>query len=190
MLASRRACTPFLPNYLGFRQFFGIADNALRPSAQRYVLKKTLPQTCPLDAYEVIAAIDKYREFIPYCADSFVIERDAENGNTPTVAGLRVGFREYDERFICNVKCSKHEQGSKTGVVIAESLSHALFDHLKTQWTVKPHESLPGATQMELQLTFQFKSLLYHSISSIFANSVTKLVVDAFDSRIRENSSS
>ena len=110
----------------------------------------------------------------------------------PIEAGLRVGFRQYDEKFICKVECKDISTLVKT--VSAESLSHNLFHVLNSKWTIKAHPGRTDYTEVELLLRYQFKSKLYSSVASLFAKSVTELILKAFDRRVyqlkRDNSMS
>ncbi|CCK71957.1 ubiquinone-binding protein COQ10 KNAG_0I01720 [Huiozyma naganishii CBS 8797] len=149
---------------------------------QTYSLSKTVNNASPLQVYDVVSEVGKYKEFIPYCVESFVDKRDPQT-ERPKLAGLRVGFKQYDEKFVCNVACEEVEQGSQY-TVEAESISHHLFEVLNCRWTIKKHPRRPNSSQMDLLLKFQFKSALYNSVSSLFARSVTQLVLNAFDKRV------
>lgn len=166
----------------GSRGFLEMMNPFQEIKVQRYVLPKIINGT-PKEVYEVVSEVSKYHEFIPYCEDSFVNERDPVTAK-PKVAGLRVGFRQYDEKFVCDVHCQSDSTGKDVHVVTAESLSHNLFDVLYSKWTIRPHPTRANTSTVELLLKFQFKSRLYNSVSSIFAKSVTEIVMDAFARRV------
>lgn len=162
------------------RLFFGWESKGDHIKEQKYVLFKTINAE-PRQVYSVVSEIAKYQEFIPYCIESFVNNRNPNDGR-PTEAGLRVGFRQYDEKFICQVTCQSNvDDDVNKFSVIAASISHNLFHVLYSKWTIKPHPTRPNASEVELVLRFKFKSMLYNSVSSIFAKSVTELVMKAFD---------
>ncbi|SMN18911.1 similar to Saccharomyces cerevisiae YOL008W COQ10 Coenzyme Q (ubiquinone) binding protein [Maudiozyma saulgeensis] len=149
-------------------------------STQTYKLVRTI-ETTPRQVYEVVSQIDKYSDFIPYCIDSFIDKRDFITGN-PTLAGLRVGFKSYDERFTCNVNCQELTE-KQNYIVEAESISHNLFKTLSTKWTIVPNPRKHTMSQVELVLKLQFHSVLYNSVSSIFADNLTSLAMGAFAKR-------
>lgn len=152
---------------------------------QHYKLVKTI-NADPEEVYDVVSEVSKYHEFIPYCVESFVNKRNPVD-RKPTEAGLRVGFRQYDERYTCKVECKEKLNGkTQEYSVLADSISHNLFQALSTQWTISAHPTRHNATQAELMLKFKFKSRLYNSVSSIFARSVTELVMKAFEKRVFE----
>lgn len=163
------------------RSLFGL--NFVESKEQKYVFVKTI-NAKPLDVYNVVSEVSLYSNFIPYCTESFVNERSLLT-KRPSVAGLRVGFQQYDEKFVCDVNCKESQVANKDMYSVeARSLSHSLFDVLYSKWTIVPHPRRPGSAQVELQLRFKFKSALYNSVSSIFAKSVTTLVMNAFERRV------
>lgn len=173
------------PEYIIRRTLFDWNIPQEKIKEQKYILLKTI-NALPGEVYGVVSDVAKYEEFIPYCVESFVNKRKALD-NTPTEAGLRVGFREYDEKFVCNVGCNNEVNGnSEDYSVVADSISHKLFYLLYSKWTITPHPERPHSTQVELLLRFKFKSRLYNSVSTIFAKSVTELVMKAFERRVFE----
>lgn len=157
-----------------YRGIFGLHYES---KEQKYVLKKTINASAD-SVYNVISEVSKYKDFIPYCEESFVSKRHHIT-QEPTEAGLKVEFQQYDERFICKVECNLNMK-----TVISESLSHNIFDVLYSKWTITPHPQRSCASEVELLLRFKFKSQLYNQISSIFAKSVTELVMKSFERRI------
>lgn len=161
------------------RTFFNISTEASGKDEQHYILKRKI-NASPKEVYDVVSEVSKYHEFIPYCEESFVNKRD--DVGKPSEAGLRVGFKQYDEKFVCKVDCQDTSDSMKS--VSAESLSHNLFHLLYSKWTITVHPGCSNATEVELLLRYQFKSKLYNSVSSLFAKSVTDLVLKAFDRRV------
>lgn len=139
------------------------------------VLLKDTPER----VYEVVSEVSKYQEFIPYCESSFVNKRDPVG--RPSEAGLNVSFREYKERFVCDVNCQPNKKGY---VVRFDSLSHNLFKELGGSWVITPSVRNKGQSTVHLVLRFEFHSILYNAVSSIFARSATSLVMEAFGRRV------
>ncbi|CAI4051137.1 hypothetical protein SKDZ_15G1460 [Saccharomyces kudriavzevii ZP591] len=163
------------------RHFFGLGATNHVIREQRYVLRKTI-NTHPSTIYAAVSEVSEYKEFIPYCVDSFVDKRNPVD-KKPVIAGLRVGFKQYDEEFICNVTCKEKVNGDDIYTVVAETVSHNLFHLLYSKWTIMPHPTRPNAAMVELLLRFKFKSRIYNSVSLLFAKTVTELVMNAFAKR-------
>ncbi|ODV94416.1 hypothetical protein PACTADRAFT_45148 [Pachysolen tannophilus NRRL Y-2460] len=150
---------------------------------QKYVINKRLNHPVKL-MYEIISQVDKYEDFIPYCTNSFIEEKDPVTGQ-PSRAGLRVGFKQFDERFVCDLKCVVEKQ------VIAQSVTHSLFNHLYSEWNINPLKS-DKQCEIQLILKYDFKNNLYNKISSLFASKISQIMLKAFEQRaidIRKNNS-
>ena len=158
-------------------------DDALRSGTRdmTYTLCKTINGVPPQRTFDVVSQIHRYEEYIPYCKESVVHERDTKT-NWPSMASLRIGFRQYDETFICKVTCDKKH--TDHFMIIADSVSNHLFNGFKWQWDITSHPHRPGSTQIKLSLKFQFKSALYNGVASIFARGLTTLALNSFHKRI------
>lgn len=132
--------------------------------------------------FDVISDVQSYKQFIPFLEDSFVTERDG-NGYA-SEAGLQVGWKQYDERFVCKLTCTPHQS------VIAESITTSVFDSLYTEWRLTPVKSRithsGDLTNCELTLKYKFKNPLYNTVSSMFADQVTSIMIKAFETRVRQ----
>lgn len=146
-------------------------------SSQKYTITKKFQCSQPL-MYSLISRVDLYHEFIPYCTSSFIKAKDPDT-NQPTVAGLRVGFQAFDEEFTCNLECEKPK------LVVAKSITHSLFHFLETEWKITPVENGDHCVAV-LNLKYEFKSMLYNQVSSLFAKKVASLMTMAFEKRAFE----
>ncbi|CAN3353897.1 coenzyme Q-binding protein Coq10p, mitochondrial [Diutina catenulata] len=126
------------------------------------------------DVYSVVSGVDRYNQFIPFVEESFVSKRDQEG--VPTEGGLRIGWQDFKEEFVCQLRCQPGEQ------VIAESLTAALFDQLYTEWNFTPMGK--QMTKVELELKYKFKNPLYNTVSSMFSDQVTTIMIKAFEDRV------
>ncbi|CEP63398.1 ubiquinone-binding protein COQ10 LALA0_S08e01530g [Lachancea lanzarotensis] len=147
---------------------------------QRFLLARTINAPAA-DVYDVVSNISDYKKFMKYCTESVVTKKDEATGR-PTQAGLTVGFLHYDESLECEVQCVQEKNGNYT--VVANSLTHSLFNALQTHWCIKPHPLRPSATEAVLCLEFQFKSSLYNNVASIFGKSAAEHVMKSFEKRI------
>lgn len=153
------------------RSFFSLPFTS--PSLQQYNVSKII-NTNAANVYQVISGVDKYDEFIPFVEKSFINSR-SEN-DTPTEAGLRIGWQQFNEEFACKLICVPNKS------VIAKSLTHSLFDTLDTKWILVPLSD--KITKVELNLAYQFKNPVYNNLSSVFSKQVTNIMIKAFEDRI------
>ncbi|KAK6457932.1 dehydrase and lipid transport-domain-containing protein [Scheffersomyces xylosifermentans] len=133
--------------------------------------------------FEIVSDVTKYQQFMPFVESSFVTKKD-KNG-LPVEAGLRVGWKQFDETYVCKLTCNPND------TVIAESMTTSLFEYFLTEWKITPVKSqlLGGTTDMsrcDLTLKFKFKNPLYTAISSMFSDQVTGIMINAFENRVRQ----
>lgn len=161
--------------------------------------------------YSVIADIEAYPQFVPYCLGSKLISHKAlkESGATNQVnkdvkpwmhggyAGethlleqeLVVGFKAFEERYTSQVECRKWE------MVKATAGDSPLFKCLTSTWTFRSPEEisskqlptrLDDSTYVSLQLAFAFASPLHAAVGEFFWKSVSEKMVLAFEKRVEE----
>ncbi|CCX13701.1 cyclase/dehydrase family protein [Pyronema domesticum] len=139
---------------------------------QRFSATRHLPYDVkPL--YSLIADIDSYRHFLPYCVGSHITKRDPTT-NDPTEADLRVGWGNFDETFRSRVRC---EPGTNCVEATSES---PLFTKLKARWEIEKKEQ--GA-DVRLNVEVAFNNPLYAAASGAVAPKLAQIMVEAFEKR-------
>lgn len=129
--------------------------------------------------FEIVSDVSKYQEFVPFVEKSFISKFDPET-RLPVEGGLRVGWNHFDEEFKCKLHCIPYQK------VVAESLTVLLFDSLYTEWNFKEHKNTYTqqlTCEVELILRYKFKNPLYNSISAMFSDRVTSIMIKAFEQR-------
>ncbi|CAK7903169.1 coenzyme Q-binding protein Coq10p, mitochondrial [[Candida] anglica] len=163
------------------RSFFNFPSSLLpTDKPQEYIVKKRLNFTPEL-LFDVVSDVSQYHEFVPFVEESFVSATDSHN--LPAEAGLRVGWKQFDEKFTCKLTCEKNKS------VKAESLTVSLFESLNTQWKfreVKNPHIRTSSCEVELSLSYAFKNPVYNAVSSLFSEQVTQLMIKAFEQRARD----
>lgn len=155
------------------RTFFHLAST----SQQTYKVSKKI-NVPPSLLFEIVSDVSRYEEFVPFVTKSFINKYLQEK--LPTEAGIRVGWKQYDEEFTCNISCIKDKQ------VISESITILLFDNLRNEWNfkeVKNRFTQELSTFMELKLQYKFKNPVYNAVSSMFQSQVSELMINAFEER-------
>lgn len=114
--------------------------------------------------YSIIADVDSYSSFLPYCQESKVTEWSAKDDNGkrwPAKADLRVGWGGYEEIFTSKIFCIPNSVVEALGgnaqttlprsdlvhysPIIVTPATTNIFRSLSTRWTVKPfHNKLPS----------------------------------------------
>ncbi|CAL5227881.1 g10922 [Coccomyxa viridis] len=123
--------------------------------------------------YAVVAGVEHYKEFVPWCQRSDIIDKKPPGF---VEAELEVGFKMFVERYTSQVHLSPPAQ------VISRVYDSTLFDHLDSTWDFKPGPT-PQSTWLSFTVDFAFKSPLYHHIASVFFDEVVKRMMGAFEGR-------
>ncbi|KAK9773818.1 putative Dehydrase and lipid transport-domain-containing protein [Seiridium cardinale] len=192
------------------RSFFNL------PSAEPQTLAahRTLPYSSS-QLYELIADIDSYTTFLPYCTTSRVTSwsaPDPESGRRyPTAGILTAGWsglsETYSSRVFCVPKLGIVEaiSGNATSSIPASELQkyglrdagpgqsgsgaqEGTFSSLVTRWTVRPLEARGREeewSRVDLSIRFQFVNPLYAAVSSAVADKVAPIMVEAFEKEAR-----
>jgi coenzyme Q-binding protein COQ10 len=123
--------------------------------------------------YTIIADVDSYSSFLPYCVDSKITkwsEPDTNGTRWPSEADLKVGWGGYEETFTSRLFCvpgsvvealsgeaisesSKSDVSHHSATFDAPAIPNDIFKSLSTRWTVKPFLYKPATGQPETDKT-------------------------------------
>ncbi|KAF9775938.1 hypothetical protein IL306_005935 [Fusarium sp. DS 682] len=161
---------------------------------QRLTANRTLPYPHePL--YDLIADVDSYSSFVPYCSRSRVTrwsDPDPATGRRyPTQADLHVGWGGFDEVFTSRLRCVP---GQSVEAISGETApggtgpdASAVFRSLVTRWSVRPISGLPlPRTEVNLSIDFQFTNPLYGAVSAAVSDKVASMMIEAFEKKAFE----
>lgn len=133
--------------------------------AERRVLRYS-----PKQLYDLVADIQRYPEFLPWCVAARIRKREANL----VVADLVIGFKMIRERFTSRVTLD--EAGRRIDVTYAEGP----FRYLNNHWHFEEHQD--GCT-IDFYVDFEFRSrLLQKLIQPLFHEAVRRMVA-AFEGR-------
>ena len=130
-------------------------------------------------AYQVVADVQAYGEFLPGCDSVEVLqERTLEYGVSEVTARVTASARGLRQEFVTVNRCQPFER-------IQVQLQEGPFDRLDGCWTFKPVGD--EGCRVELELEFIAKGLLMKTLSGVLG-SVSDRMVDAFAERIQSAS--
>jgi coenzyme Q-binding protein COQ10 len=154
---------------------------------------RILPYACdPL--YELIADVDSYSQFVPYCAVSRVSQwsaPDPSGRRWPTLADLHVGWGGFNETFTSRLHCEPgvyvEAVSGGDGAQASSSSSAAIFKSLVTRWSLHSlAQSSSPSTEVRLNINYQFVNPLYAAVSAAVSDKIAGLMVEAFEKRAQE----
>ncbi|KAI8819579.1 dehydrase and lipid transport-domain-containing protein [Fimicolochytrium jonesii] len=144
------------------RPFFSLPN--ILPSAptppKSHQQRHILPYS-PHQLYEIVADVDKYSEFVPWCNNSTVLSSRESGEGKVMRAELGVGFGAMSERYTSLVECQTGrsvtvssgllgEEGLRSShrqlllaLLQATAQKSTLFKHLVTTWNFSPVRPAP-----------------------------------------------
>ncbi|CAL3968411.1 unnamed protein product [Diplocarpon coronariae] len=153
LFAIRPASTLHSIRPIARRNFIAIPGT----EAQRLTATRILPHNST-SLYGLIADVDSYSSFLPYCQGSRVTawsEPDKDGRRWPSEADLRVGWGGYEETFTSRLLClpgstvealggeartslPKADLRHHAATLDAPAVANDIFRSIRTVWTVRP----------------------------------------------------
>ncbi len=134
--------------------------------------KRYLPYR-PDQLFDLVAGVDRYPEFLPWCKAARVTRRE---GNV-FYADMVVAFRMFRERFR-----SKVTLRPKYGIDV--EYVDGPFRYLNNHWRF---EAAPdGGCIVDFYVDFEFRSRLLQQLIGLLFNEAVRRMVGAFEARARQ----
>ncbi len=127
----------------------------------------------PEQLFDLVADVEKYPEFIPWCVDARIRRRDGDL----IVADLVIGYRMFRERFTSTVALDRPDR-------IDVTYAEGPFRYLNNHWIFAPEG--PDSCVIDFFVDFEFRSrVLQAMVGRVFGEAV-KVMVHAFERRADE----
>jgi coenzyme Q-binding protein COQ10 len=146
--------------------------------------KRFLPYP-PAQLFELVAAVDHYPEFLPWCRAARIRSREGLQGaaeQTSIVADLVIGVGMIRERYRSRVTLQPPQRIEVTCV-------EGPFRCLNSSWTfdpVAPSAKHPeGGTMLTFHIQFEFRSTLLQSLMATLFDDAARRMVAAFEGRAK-----
>ncbi|KAG8457620.1 hypothetical protein KFE25_002284 [Diacronema lutheri] len=127
----------------------------------------------PEQLFDVVADVDKYADFVPFCKSSRVLLRRPDGSFE---AELAIEFFKVTERYTSRVTLDRPRH------VHAAAITSKLFRTLASDWRFKPGPA-PRTCLLEFRIDFAVASPLYAPIIDHVLPEVTSQQVAAFTER-------
>jgi coenzyme Q-binding protein COQ10 len=125
----------------------------------------------PAQLFDLVADIEKYPEFLPWCVGARVTKREGDVIH----ADLVIGFKLIRERFTSRVTLSRPDR------IDVEYLDGP-FRYLNNHWKFIPKD---GGCQIDFYVDFEFRSRLLRALMEPLFNEAVRRMVAAFEARAR-----
>jgi coenzyme Q-binding protein COQ10 len=134
--------------------------------------KRHLPYT-PEQMFDLVADVDKYPEFLPWCVGA----RVRSNDGTLIVADLVIGYKVFRERFTSRVKMDRPNR-------VDVEYRDGPFRYLNNHWIFERNED--GSTTIDFYVDFEFRSRLMQKMIGVVFNEAVRRMVRAFEQRAHD----
>jgi len=134
--------------------------------------KRVLPYT-PQQLFDLVADIERYPEFLPWCVATRITERSGDR----LVSEMVIGFKMFRERFVSRVKLDR--KAHRIDVAYAEGP----FKYLTNHWIFEDH---PRGCMIDFYVEFEFNSRLLQKVIQVLFHEAVRRMVGAFESRARD----
>jgi coenzyme Q-binding protein COQ10 len=136
--------------------------------------KRIVPHSAA-QMYDLVADVNAYPQFLPWCAAARVRKRHPEGEREVLNADLVISFKVFREKFGSRVTLTPGE--CKIDVEYLDGP----FRHLNNHWVFR---DLPeGGCEVDFFVDFEFKSAILQAVIGMVFNEAMQRIVQAFESR-------
>jgi coenzyme Q-binding protein COQ10 len=136
--------------------------------------EKRLLHHPPEQLFDLVADVDRYPEFLPWCVGTRIKERAQEEGNEVIIADMVIGYKMFRETFSSKVICQKPDR-------INVTYFDGPFKYLNNHWIFEAQNN--GECMIDFYVDFEFKSRLFQAAIGVVFNEAVKMMITAFEKR-------
>ncbi len=133
--------------------------------------KRPLPYT-PEQMYDLVADIERYPEFLPWCLAARIKKR--ENDGLLLSADLVIGFKMIREQFTSRVALSPKDK-------IDVTYTEGPFKYLNNHWHFE--DDGRGGCLIDFYVDFEFKSMMLRKLMGPLFSEAVRLMISSFEKR-------
>ena len=126
--------------------------------------------------YAVVADVERYPEFLPWCAGLRVLKRERDGAREVLIAEMLVGYKSLRERYTSRVVLDKDAR--TIDVVQTEGVFRALENH----WRFMPEGE---SARVDFSILFEFKNRVLALAANAVLGPVMLKMSHAFEGRAK-----
>jgi len=126
----------------------------------------------PEQMFELVANVERYPEFLPWCAGTTISQRSNES----FIADLEIGFEMIKESYRSRVILTPHSK-------VEVDYIHGPFKELYNIWTFTPYDG--NKCLLAFELDFKLKSGLLSLVLEPVFNQASHKMIEAFENRAK-----
>ena len=124
--------------------------------------------------YGIVADIERYPEFLPWCARVNIEKREQSDGVELVTAEMTVAFHGMNERYVSRVRLDKPE------LLIEARHVKGPFKKLDTRWRFLP---LKAGSEIHFLIDFAFSNPILSAMAGVAFGRVAARMAAAFIAR-------
>lgn len=128
----------------------------------------------PRQLYDMVADVEKYPEFLPWCALARVLKR----GEDRFEAELVIRYNQFSESYVSDVVLTPPDASGACAIDVVQT--RGPFSTLENRWKFIPQGD---GTLIDFSLDFQFRSRILQGLIGMFFAKATEKMVAAFLTR-------
>jgi len=123
---------------------------------------------------DLVLDIEKYPEFVPFCLDAHVYEKNTEGDLTLIIADLTIGKGPFKDTYKSDVKFNKKDSSIKVTNIGGP------LNHLENKWYFKDHEN---GTEISFDIDFEIENKFLNIVMTKSFQFGLDKIADAFQKR-------
>ena len=126
------------------------------------------------DLIDLVLDIEKYPEFVPFCLDAHVYEKNKKGDLILIIADLTIGKGPFKDTYKSDVRFNK-----KNNTIKVTNIGGPL-NHLENTWHFKEHES---CTEIAFDIDFEIENKFLNIVMTKSFQFGLNKIADAFQKR-------
>ena len=122
--------------------------------------------------YNLVADVEKYPVFLPWCNEIIIKERT----NKEITTQVKVGFQNINESYLCKVLLYPKKR-------ITLDYISGPFEYLEIDW--KFRKVSKSKTKVIFFCNFKFRSVFLRLCTSFFLENAVEKMIDAFEKKLK-----
>jgi len=141
--------------------------------------EKRLIQHTPEQMFDLVADMEKYPDFLPWCVATRIRKKGTEGDCYIVISDMVIGYKMFREKFTSKVILRHPER-------IDVAYFDGPFDHLNNYWIFEPVKVVglsEDACMIDFYIDFKFKSGLFQNAIGAVFNKAANRMIHAFEER-------
>ena len=128
--------------------------------------------------FDLVADIDKYSEFLPWCNKSTIINKEVNENNLNAVADLEIGYGQFIYTYRSNIIMDNQKNYIKVNHL------EGPFNYLNNEW--KFEKISESSSKIIFSIDFELNIKIFDILISRFFDKAFQKMVDSFHKRAED----